>query len=481
VTIQNYPGEVVWLDGSVPVTGWVKSGAVWVKSGWTPRFDHTPSYTKGTADGTASGWKFLNPAYPMAAHPDQVFVDGVALQQVDSLSKVTTGTFYLDEVTSELSIGSDPTGKQVRASDLAKAISVRYDNVVLRGFGVRRYANSVWHIGAITLERPGDVVENMVVNDNATIGIGVTNKDITLSNVTAERNGMLGVTAGKAYNFTMAHSRFIENNDERFNSSPASGGVKIGRSRGLTIKNNSFIRNFSKGLWMDESVYDAKVIGNNIVENTSHGLSFEISSRGVFANNLVLRNKGAGFKINDSDKIELWNNTFVGNGRAVNLVQDTRRGYQTSTPGHDPQQPNPDPTMSWILGDITLYNNVISNAGGVADCMVCVEDYSHEFAAQDMRLKYSGNLYNRPADAPTRFAIWSTGAGSPSAFLNLTAFRTATGQDTGSVLYDGTTVVASDGVVSTSNTAGAVPLPSTTATLVGQPVGTKALGAWLGR
>ena len=37
-TIQAYPGEAVWLDGSSAVTDWVKSGNVWVKSGWTAAF-----------------------------------------------------------------------------------------------------------------------------------------------------------------------------------------------------------------------------------------------------------------------------------------------------------------------------------------------------------------------------------------------------------------------------------------------------------
>ena len=44
-TIQAYPGEAVWLDGSSTVTGWVRSGSVWVKSGWTAAFNSTPGFT----------------------------------------------------------------------------------------------------------------------------------------------------------------------------------------------------------------------------------------------------------------------------------------------------------------------------------------------------------------------------------------------------------------------------------------------------
>ena len=28
--VQNYPGEAVWFDGSVPLTGWTQSGTRWI-------------------------------------------------------------------------------------------------------------------------------------------------------------------------------------------------------------------------------------------------------------------------------------------------------------------------------------------------------------------------------------------------------------------------------------------------------------------
>ena len=64
LTIQNYPGEAAWMDGSSAVTGWVKSGSVWVKSGWTPEFDSSPTYTRGAPDGTAVGLAVHQPRLP---------------------------------------------------------------------------------------------------------------------------------------------------------------------------------------------------------------------------------------------------------------------------------------------------------------------------------------------------------------------------------------------------------------------------------
>ncbi len=177
LTVQNYPGEAAWLDGSEPVTGWVQDGSTWRHDGWSTRFDHSPTYTRGAPDSTTPQWQFVNPSHPMAAYPDQVFVDGVPLQQVASRSQVTSGTFYLDEGTSQLFIGSDPRGRTLEASTLVKAMSVRSAGTVLRGFGIRRFSPSVPDIASVTVEAPKVRLENVTVEDAATTGLGVLTTD----------------------------------------------------------------------------------------------------------------------------------------------------------------------------------------------------------------------------------------------------------------------------------------------------------------
>ena len=62
----------------------------------------------------------------MAAHPDQIFIDGAPVAQVATRAQVGPGKFYVDYATDELVLGSDPTGKQVRASDLGGAALTRH-------------------------------------------------------------------------------------------------------------------------------------------------------------------------------------------------------------------------------------------------------------------------------------------------------------------------------------------------------------------
>ena len=172
VAIQNYPGEAVWFDGSSPVTGFKASGSHWAVSGWTTQFDSSPTYTKGEPDGTTTGWQFINPAKPMAAHPDAVWVDGVEQAQVGSTSALKPGTFYVDYAGKKLYLGSDPAGKKVEASTMAQAVSLRAPGTVLRGIGFRRFADSVWMQGVITSYYTSQTIEIVVVQDPATAGIG---------------------------------------------------------------------------------------------------------------------------------------------------------------------------------------------------------------------------------------------------------------------------------------------------------------------
>src|SRR3954468_9695703 len=95
LTIQPYPGEAVWFDGSVPVRTWTSSGNAWVHDGWNVNLDATPCYSVGNCPSGAAN-QFVNPAAPMAAHPDQVFVDGKAQRQVGSVAELAPGAFFVD-------------------------------------------------------------------------------------------------------------------------------------------------------------------------------------------------------------------------------------------------------------------------------------------------------------------------------------------------------------------------------------------------
>jgi hypothetical protein len=428
VVVQPYPNEAVWFDGSTVVAGWHRDGKSWVSGGWTVKFDSSPTFDKGAPDSSVPDFNFINPQHPLAAHPDQVWIGGKELTQVATAAEVKTGTFAVDYASSKLYIGSDPSGKEVRASDKTKAFAIQAAGSTLRGVGIRRYATSVPGFGAVTVEAPGVTVQDVTIEQDATTGLFVGAANCVVRNVTLRDNGMLGMNANYADNLLVSAVRSTHNNLQRFNSAPVSGGFKITRTRGISISNSNFSHNFGPGLWFDQSDYDASVVSNSMNDNASHGMSMEISAKFVVAGNVILNNGGNGIKLNDSNDIQIWNNTVANNSIDLRVAQDTRRGSDMSVPGHDPRQKQPDPTMPWVISKVTVSNNVFSGATNTA--VVTVQDYSGEFTAEQLGVRLNGNAYQLPSlSTRTPIMLWERGHNNAAIFHTLKDFVRSTGQE----------------------------------------------------
>jgi hypothetical protein len=475
LTLQAYPGEAVWFDGASSVAGWVPDGKAWRVDGWSAIFDHSPTYTAGAPDNTAAGWNFINPSHPMAAYPDQVWIDGVALTQVASRAQVAQGTFYVDASSHQLFVGTNPAGHAVSASTLSTGFTVTAPNTVLRGFGVRRYATSVPMMGTVRVFATGVTLENVVVSDNATQGISINGADGTLRHVSALRNGLLGIHANYADGLKVISSVASNNNTQNFNMAPVSGGIKITKSRNLLVTDSVLESNRGPGVWLDISVYNVTFTGNDFLSNAGNGLVGEISDTLVIANNLVEGNGGNGVKLDNTGHVQIWNNTFTRNNRDLNITQDARDQFNLSDAGHDSRQKLPDPTVPWLSANIVAHNNIFDNSTGNA--LLAVEDYTHRYSAAALKITVNNNMYLRASSsAPTWAVIWSRGVGDPAVYTSLAAFKSATGQESQSIAQDGG---ASSRTVATAQAPTvAAPLPASIASLIAQPSGIQHLGAW---
>lgn len=485
LTLTAAPGERVWLDGSETVSSWQASNGGWVHHGWTVTFDHSPTYTWGAPDGTEPSWSFVNPDHPMAAHPDQVWVDGNAQEQVASRAQLRPGTFFVDEAADDLYLGSNPTGRTVLASTLAKAMSIRAASTTVEGIGVRRFAPSVPHMGAVTVEAPDVTLRRMAVNSNATTGLFVAATGAELDRVTVLDNGMLGLGATYADGIRVVDLVSRRNNTERFNSAPVAGGVKIDRTRGILVSGADIRRNAASGLWFDESAKGITVLDSTIRDNARHGLSLEISADATVADNVIAGNGGFGIKVNNTSDVAIWNNTIVGNDRPLNIVQDDRNANDPGTPGHDPRFPVPAPGMTWINGPVDVHNNVLDRGQSAANCLLCVEDYSGRFTADELGVSASGNVYARSSrTSPTWLVVWSQGGGNPDVFTSLEAFNRATGQEARRLEVVGRPAVTArlriTPEVRTATASVAMPLPAALGRLLDRRSGVRHLGAWPG-
>jgi hypothetical protein len=461
VTIQNYPDEAVWFDGSVPVTNWTQQGSTWVSTGWTAQFDHSASFTKGSDDGG-----FVNSAYPMAAWPDQIFVDGDPLAQVRAGVTPGAGQFAVDYNAHTLTLGSDPTGHAVRASDLSQAFVVA-GTVTLRGFGVRRYATSLPQIGTIFFggSTGGDVVQNVVIYDNATQGLGIGVPNCLIDNVTTNRNGMTGMMANRADNLTIENSVLDRNNTEHFNSAPSAGGMKIGRTNGVVIRNNEVVDNFGiNGIWTDISVSNFKIVDNTVSGNGGpYGIITELSDTGIVADNSVSGAK-YGYTAFDTGNVQVYNNSFSHNSVwDIGASQDERRNTDPATKASIP----------WLVRNVTVSNNLYGADGSFQFYAL---DKATHISASSMNITVDGNAF---VDTNSVMVGWG---GSDNS--TVTYYRTPATLNAGlhvswtNVLLDSGSASQFRGDADPDPDDVAVPLPADVANAIGVPTGTKHIGTF---
>ncbi|SDE23652.1 right-handed parallel beta-helix repeat-containing protein [Auraticoccus monumenti] len=451
VTIQNYPGEAAWLDGSSSVTGFTRSGSTWIKAGWNYDFDTSPTQVRGAADGTGA-WKFLDDRYPMAAHPDQVWVGGSALRQVGSASAVTAGTFYVDRSGNRLVIGNDPAAG-VRASTRQVAMTITADDTVVRGIGIRRYAPSVPDFGALKLYGADrSRLENVVITENSTLGMQIGSKQVTLKDVTVSRNGQLGIGGNQAQGATLASVLVEQNNNERFKGAPNAGGAKLTRTGDATVTDSVFRNNFATGLWFDESSYNVRVGHNDMIDNDRHGLVFELSDRMVSVNNRIQGNTDTGLLVLDTSNVRLWNNTITGSKLPVRISEGPRN--------------NADPVITGVTKSVQFSNNVVGDTGGATSAeawcgIACLTDDRRIWTAAQMGATFNGNAYFRTAgDAQVKMLVrWAAGSAGTANYADLQAFRSATGQErAGGTVQPGH--VAGNGELADAAPVEGLPIPS---------------------
>lgn len=469
LTIQSYPNEAVWLDGSVPVSTWKKTGSTWVSQGWTPEFSRS-------LDGKADNPRFVDPANPMAARPDQVFIDGAQLKQVGSAAQVSPGKFFVDYAANTITLGSDPTGRDVRASNLAQAIYSPAPNTKLQGFGVRRYATPYDARAAVVLAATSSAARNLVVVDNAMIGIAIQNNDSVAERVTVQRNGMMGIGVNAAYGLVIRDSIITNNNSEAFKPEPVSGGIKVTRSRGVTILNNDTSNNQnSTGIWLDESVYNANVSNNVSSSNGKNGIELELSDTAIVANNETVGQE-TGILLYNTGNVKVFNNNVGGNRLfGVKLAQDERRQAVASFAGQDPRRPAVDPTTPWLTRNITISNNVFGNGGYFQFYAL---DGVTKIPVDQMNVTITGNLFNKRVTTkdPTVVAWGGNDGRTLARFETPDALAAAKGKTWKNSITDSSLPLSQMAPLAAKAKSVAVPLPADVAKAMGKPAGSTVVG-----
>lgn len=522
LTIQNYPGEAVWFDGSVPVTGnWTQNGATW-NTPYNQIFDRSPSTNHGVADGAgastgAGGW-YLSSSHPEACWPDMVLFDGVQLTQVTSLNDVAPGKFYIEGATTtddywfqgtKLHIGNNPAGHEVCYANKCKFMTITGSsaNVTVRGIGIRRYASYQGGLGTIYAGGT-TTLENVWIEDLSCsfISTAGSSNDV-MRKLTGRRIGFNFIGGNQCDDLLIDRIDVQQSNYRNWNLyGPAVGIIKVTKAQRLTLRNSIISNNNSTVFWTDQTVASPRVINCLMQNNTYRVIDFETSSDAIMANCKVINNGSFSVYTNDSDSTQVWNCTFAENGWGVTgtganngngtstsvptfkFGQSPRR-YDVSTYSYciDPRQPSSYytdyPEHQWTINSFTICNNVVAKAGVNTYSMIIVENGgdstrpNNSFAT--MSTTIDGNVYHWGSDKPSY--PWALGKGYNNGYdiyQTFAAYQSAKNKDLNSTFATNNPLDNNYDLIDTSLHAKSVALPAKIATLIGQTAGSKRTGCF---
>lgn len=307
-TIQNYPGDEVWWEGSVTTTTaqWIADGAQW-RLGGQPLMAH---------DVTDPDIIF---GVPLAAHPYAVWVDGVPQEIVATRAEATNGKFFVNEGVSAATyyLGTNPAGKLVEITRLQEALILNSGGTV-RGVGFRRYApslnsTSTPHLAPCRSLADNSRWEECHFEESSLAGVHVQENSTTfIERCTFTRNGQLGVRGFHAMFCTVNQCQFDYNDTRGFPGIGSAGAVKIDtNSHGTVISNNVGVGNGGHTYWIDIFSHYCAIVNNVALDCLSSGILYEGSAGGVVAGNIVDGSPNHGILIQNSGSTRVWNNTII--------------------------------------------------------------------------------------------------------------------------------------------------------------------------
>ncbi|KAH7709948.1 hypothetical protein AAVH_22779 [Aphelenchoides avenae] len=352
ITMQPYPHEKVWIKGSVVVTGWVVDGVTWRHTGIPFKFCQTCCNTAA-----------VDPAYPNACRPDQVFLGSNPLVQVASKAAVTAGKFFVDYTNNFIYIGTNPGTQVVEVSKKWRAIQFNAgsEGSIVRGLGFAQYA-PYWNedqLAAVISNAASVTFESNAFVQSAGTSLGVFQPNNIVRNNYIAYNGYRGLVGNRCHGSTFEDNTIDSNNLERFRTSGCGSyctvaGMKIAHADNLIVTNNYFRSNIGHGFWCDLGCTDSIITKNVATSNTGHGIFYEVSSRAIIASNIMAKNGACGLKVAGSDALRIYNNVF--NRNTINMgIYDDGRSPSTVDPNYSAPL-----GLTWDTRNLQIFNNLLS-------------------------------------------------------------------------------------------------------------------------
>lgn len=360
------------LNGSKLLTGWTQNGSRWSISGQTQQ---GPAYNASECLSSS----------PRCANPEDLYIDDVPMQHVNSLSAVGPGTWYFDYGADTIHIGDNPSGRKVETSVTAQAFGGNVSNVTIKNLIVEKYASPLQH-GTVNAEGGSNwTMQDSTIRLNHGIGVNVGSGTKVLRNKIL-KNGMAGYDAG-ASGWLFEQNEIGGNGYAGVNFKWEGGGGKVTANAHATIRNNCVYNNRGPGIWMDIDANNVIVENNVVWGNTDNGIMYEISIGGIIRNNIVFDNGNTTI-----DKVWLWSpQILVSSSRNVKVygnTVDAPVGYGNGITIISQSRPYTPATGNEI------YNNTITLRDTTWGTMGAISDVGADKAAVAAQNSMHNNTYH---------------------------------------------------------------------------------------
>jgi hypothetical protein len=357
LTIQAYPGETVWFDGSSVYTDWSGIGP------WTT----TLGFSWQPIDSSRYGQE----GDGLANLPEQVWINGIAQTQIADGATPSAGQFSVNRTDGTLTLGTDPSGKEVRIADL-RYWMIAAGRVVLRGFGVRRYSPSeVEGSQSALLYVAGSAhnseIENVVFSESGMHGLAII-RPVDIKSITIEDCNNAGMQVTTADGAHIEQFVIRRCNLGGWQREPITAGIKITRTDNIIIKNGIVDTiHGAFGVWFDVSC-TRFIVANVNVNATDIALESELSGGGFyggvqhhswFINCRTTNSADWAVKVFDTDYLTVANCNLDAARVAINAQQDAR--YNTNEPNNKTFE-----IVPWVSGHNRLWNNKITGTTNIA-------------------------------------------------------------------------------------------------------------------
>ncbi len=418
LTIQPYLDNKVWLKGSVVIdtNAFTQEGPLWYTE-WTKNFKDMMG---------ANRQYYINEAVnPIADWGDMVFDrDGQPLTQVAATNELGPARFCVDLAAKRLYIGDDPSVIcPVEAAACTNGLIVSsVQSLTLRGIGLAHFANRGLYVVYTAAQ-----IENCVSVWNGNYGLGMPYAHgSTVRGNTLACNGQNGAEGG-GRDVTYEGNLLAYNNIERFAIWGAAGikATNYGSSN-MVFRGNVFERNYTGGLWLDCSVYNALVCGNVARFNEKSGIFVEISDSTCVAFNTAYGNGSRGIGVLNSPRTRVYNNTLADNACEALYVCDTTRTNGPSDVSYDPNSAAAG--NMWDTYTTQVANNIFSDAPASENALLNAHltawPGQASFAASGGMVTLSkNNAYHRPDAAADLISARKSTTASTTNYTSLALFR----------------------------------------------------------